>query len=116
MKILQLDVDRIEFQPVRQEAKVYEPAEKTAVSVENALVLLVSIEKGDSTETGKKAVDDAVAFARKQKVEKLVVYPFAHLSDNLASPNDALSVLKGMRDEAAKGAVIEKLRALGYVQ
>ncbi len=102
MKILQLDVNSIAYEPVKKEAAVFEEAEQKRVSVSDALVLFVSIEDGDTTAIAQKAVSEAVDFAGKQKITKLVIYPFAHLSDKLMAPKDALEILKAMR-KAAEG-------------
>jgi len=82
MRILQLDVNNIKFKLIEPESKVYEKSSEKEKSVEDALVLLVSIEKGDTEETAKEAIDEAVKFMKQIKRKKLVIYPFAHLSNN----------------------------------
>lgn len=96
MKVLQLDVNRISFELVKPEASIYEDSKQKRATIENALALLLAIEKGDGEETARKAVDDAVAFAKKQKLSTIVLYPFAHISNNLESPGDALPLFKKM--------------------
>ncbi len=97
MRILQLDVDEIEFELVREEARLFEKYDERRVKVSDALVLLTSIEKGDSEGTVEQAVTEASEFARKQKIGVVVVYPFAHLSGNLEKPDKALELLVQMR-------------------
>lgn len=111
MKILQLDVNKIEFEPIEPEAKSYESAEKKSVGITDALVMLVAVEKGDTEEYAKRAVRESAAFARKQGLKKLVIYPFAHLSSNLESPKEAMAMLELMRDFARKEEGIEVISA-----
>ena len=105
MRILQLDVNEVEYELVKPEAKVYEYSTEKKVSVKNALLLLTSIEKGDNKEIIEKAVGAASDFAKKQKIETIVIYPFAHLSSNLESPAVALEILKEMRKTAENRGV-----------
>ena len=105
MKILQLDVERIEYEPVEPEIKLYEKAEKKATRIGNALVLFVSMELGDTEAFASRAVKDAVEFAAKQKIQNLVLYPFAHLSQNLEEPQRAMNLLDYMAKEAGKSGL-----------
>ncbi len=102
MKILQLDVKSIEYELIEPELRVYEKSEEKNVRVEDAVVLLTSIESGDTENVARKAVDEAVAFATRQKVPNLVLYPFAHLSDDLEAPAKAMELFGSMVKEAEK--------------
>jgi hypothetical protein len=75
MRIMQLDVNSIDFEPTEPEIKVHESTEKKKVSVKNALVLFTSIEKNDTEALASKAVKDAVEFAGKNKMTTIVLYP-----------------------------------------
>jgi threonyl-tRNA synthetase len=97
MRILQLDVKSIDYELIAPEASEYEKSDEKSAHIDNALVLLTTIEKGDNSEVAKKAIEDALAFAKKQKLEKLVLYPFAHLGDNLEEPKKAMEIFKDMR-------------------
>lgn len=105
MKILQLDVERIEYEPVEPEIKLYEKAEKKATAINGAIVLFVSIEQGDTEAYASRAVKESVEFAAKQKVLNLVLYPFAHLSQNLEEPQRAMNLLDYMAKEAEKSGL-----------
>ena len=102
MKILQLDVDRIEYEPIGPEIKVYEKADRKNVRIDNALALFISVEIGDTEAIASKAVKEAVDFAKKQKVKGIVLYPFAHLSQELEEPQRAMNLLDYMAKEAGK--------------
>src|SRR5271157_819760 len=96
MKILQLDVDNITYELVKPEARVHEEGGEKRVSVDDAIAILVSVEKGDDASTAKEAMKDVSAFMAKQGRKRLVIYPFAHLSQELAAPEDARKVLEDM--------------------
>ncbi|MEM0154328.1 MAG: threonine--tRNA ligase [Methanothrix sp.] len=97
MRILQLDVKSIDYELIAPEASEYEKSDEKSAHIDNALVLLTTIEKGDDSEIAKKAIEEALTFAKKQKLEKLVLYPFAHLGDNLEKPRKAMEIFKDMR-------------------
>ena len=97
MRILQLDVKSIDYELIAPEASEYEKSDEKSAHIDNALVLLTTIEKGDNSEVAKKAIEEALAFAKKQKLGKLVLYPFAHLGDNLEEPKKAMEIFKDMR-------------------
>ena len=100
MKVLQLHVNYVEYEPMRPESAVYEEAEKKAYRIEDALLLLTCIEKGDDADLAREAVREAAELMRRLRIPRLVIYPYAHLSMNLAPPGEALQVLKAMREEA----------------
>ncbi len=100
MQILQLDVDSISYELIKPEIKIYEKAEENNVLIEDALVLYVSVESGDTEQTAEDAVKDAAAFMAKLKRKKIVIYPYAHLSKTLEKPERALEILNKMRSTA----------------
>ena len=65
-------------------------------------MLLVSIESGDTAEDAHEAINEAVKFMKQIKRKRLVIYPFAHLSNNLEKPEKALEILNEMRKSVPK--------------
>ncbi|HVO36711.1 MAG TPA: threonine--tRNA ligase [Candidatus Acidoferrum sp.] len=110
MRILQLHSDYIEYRPVQKEIAVAEEAEKKTVRLEEIVVLFTAVEEGDDKATGQKAIDEIQAFIEKLKVNRIIIYPYAHLSSDLAKPAEALKILKGM-EAYAKEKGIETFRA-----
>ena len=111
MKILQLHVDFIEYKPIKKElASAEEIGEPVPVRKENLLVLFTAVEKGDDVELGDRAILEAKKFAQNLKVNSVLIYPFAHLSQNLSSPSEAFEVLKSMENKA-KSEGLETFRA-----
>ncbi len=103
MKILQLDVNNITYTPVKPEAKIYDDVKKEEVSIDEALVLLISVEKGDTVDTAERALAETKNFLGKLQRKRLVLYPYAHLSNNLSSPEDALSIINYLYAHAPEG-------------
>jgi len=110
MHILQLHSNYIEYRPVQKEIAVAEEAEKKAVCLEEIVVLFTAVEEGDDKAIGQKAIDEIHDFLKKLKTNRIIIYPYAHLSSNLAKPTEALKVLKGM-EAYAKEKGIETFRA-----
>jgi threonyl-tRNA synthetase len=110
MRILQLHSNFIVFKPVQKEIAIAEEAEQKENRVEEVVVLFTAIEEGDNAAMAQKAIDDVRAFLGKLKVNRILIYPFAHLSSNLSKPSEALKVIKDM-EAYAKEKGIETYRA-----
>ncbi len=110
MRILQMHSNFISYTPVEKEIQMAEDAEKKEHRIEEVVVLFTAIEAGDTNQLAIKAVDDVRAFLSKQKTNRILIYPFAHLSSNLSNPGDALKVIKAM-ETYAKAKGVETFRA-----
>ena len=110
MRILQLHANYVVFTPVEKEINMAEEAEKKETRIEEVLLLLTAVEEGDNEALAEKAVDDVRAFLGKLKVNRILIYPYAHLSSNLAKPAEALQILKAM-EAYAKQKGVETYRA-----
>ena len=110
MRILQLHSNFIVYKPIEKEIAVAEEAEKKENRVEEVVVLFTAIEEGDNSALARKAIDETRAFLGKQKINRILIYPFAHLSSNLSNPGEALKLIKEM-EAHAKEKGIETYRA-----
>jgi len=111
MRILQQHLDFIEYEPIGKEISAAEDIpDKKKQRYEEIVALFVSVEPGDDDEVAKKAVEGTRSFLEKLKVKRIIIYPYAHLSSNLARPKDALEVLNTM-ERLAKEAGLETYRA-----
>src|SRR3972149_3075247 len=110
MRILQLHSNFIVFTPVKKEIAIAEEAEKKENRVEEVLVLFTAIEEGDNAATAEKAIADVQAFLQNLKINRILIYPFAHLSSKLSKPSEALKLIKDM-EAYAKQKGIETYRA-----
>ena len=105
MRILQLHSDFIEYQPIRKEIAGAEEAEKSSKRLEDLVVLFTAVEKGDDQQTAVRAMDEVKESLERLGASRLLIYPYAHLSSDLAPPVEALAVLKAMERRGAELAV-----------
>ncbi len=110
MRILQLHSNFIEYRPVEKEIVSAEECEQKPKRLEELVVLFTCVEEGDIPEAARKAIDELKEFLSKIKTNRILIYPYAHLSGNLASPAKAFEILKEM-ERHAKGLGIEAYRA-----
>ena len=96
MRILQLHCDYIEFTPVKKEIKAAEEIDPQSKHFDEIVVAFVAVEEEDNSEVAKKAINEISESMKKIGCNKLLLYPYAHLSSKLASPNTALTILKEM--------------------
>lgn len=105
MRILQLHSNFIVFKPIEKEIALAEEASKEENRIEEVVVLFTAVEEGDDAALAQKAIDDVAAFLAKLKVNRILIYPFAHLSSSLAKPSEALKVIKAMEAYARKKGI-----------
>ena len=105
MRILQLHANTVIFTPIEKEISMAEEADKKENRVEEVVLLLTAVEEGDDEALAEKAVNDVRAFLGKLKVNRILIYPYAHLSSNLAKPAEALKVLKAMEAYAEEKGI-----------
>ena len=110
MKILQQHASFVEFKPCRKEARLAEEAKPKKFTLENVLVLFTCVERQDNQAIAKKAVEETKEFLRKLKLNRILLYPYAHLSKELADEAQALEILKLM-EKLAKKEGIQVFRA-----
>jgi threonyl-tRNA synthetase len=103
MRFLAWHVDRFRCSITeRGRSPVVEEYDDPETVAEEALLLLISVEKGDEAapeEVAQKAVAEIAAHAANLKVETLVLHPFAHLFGQLGRPATAVQVLQLMEKE-----------------
>ena len=98
MRILQLHCDKIEYTPIKKEISVAEDVEPNTVELDEIVVCFVAIEKGDDEHVVQNSVSQIKESMEKIGSKKLLLYPYAHLSANLASPSTALAILKSLEE------------------
>jgi len=107
MKTLNLHVDYIQFQALKKALKSVDElseSEKKLKRVEEALVVLIAVEKRDNDvkKIVSKLADDVKNIAKQVNVKNVVLYPYAHLSSNLSSPDLAINILNEAEKELSK--------------
>ncbi|HJJ23245.1 MAG TPA: threonine--tRNA ligase [Nitrosopumilus sp.] len=102
MRILQLHCDSIEYTPTKKEIKSAEEIENPQTQrLEEVVVAFVAIEDGDDSSVAQNAISQIKNSMEKIGCKKLLLYPYAHLSSNLAKPFVAIALLKEMEDGAS---------------
>jgi len=103
MRILQLHCDHIEYTPTKKEIQSAEDIENPQTQrLEELVVVFVAIEDGDDYSVAQNAISQIKASMEKIGCKKLLLYPYAHLSSNLAKPSIAIKLLKAMEDGASE--------------
>jgi len=102
MRILQLHSDYIEYKPIKREIENAEKCEKKTKRYEDIVVLFTSVEEKDTQRIAKKAVEEVKETLEKIGAKRILIYPYAHLSSELAKPQKALRILKAMEEHAKK--------------
>ncbi len=97
-----MDVNNITYEPIAPEASIYEDVKREKVSLDNVLVIFVSVEKGDTEQTADQAARDTEEFMAKLARDRVLVYPFAHLSNNLEAPAEAMRLLERIHSRLAR--------------
>jgi len=108
MKILSLHCDYIKFKPLKKALREPEQLAKDdekGKEVKECLVILTSVEKSDGQNPSGIAanlVANIKDISSQVNCKKIVLYPYAHLATDLASPSEAMNILKNSEIELAK--------------
>ena len=103
MRILQLHCDSIEYTPTKKEIKSAEDIENPQTQkLEELVVVFVAMEDGDDSSVAQDAISQIKNSMEKIGCKKLLLYPYAHLSSNLAKPSVAIALLKEMESGASE--------------
>jgi threonyl-tRNA synthetase len=98
MRILQLHCDSIEYTPTKKEIKSAEEIEPKTTRIEEVVVCFIAVEKDDDSSVATNAMIEIQETMKKVGCNKLLLYPYAHLSSNLASPGTGLKILQEMQE------------------
>ena len=104
MRLLLIHSDHIEYE-AKKKTKVAEEDAVPKDALDEALAVFCAVESvdGENIEDAvRQAADEIVATARRLGTSNIMIYPYAHLSSDLASPDVAVNVLRGL-DEAITG-------------
>jgi len=110
LRILQLHSNFIEYTPIKKETANAEEAQKKTSRLDDVVVLFTCVEEGDNEAVAKQAINEVKGALQKLKANKILIYPYAHLSSNLAKSATALMILKAM-EKYAKEAGMETYRS-----
>jgi threonyl-tRNA synthetase len=107
MKILSLHCDYLNFKPLKKALKKVETLsekEKKITKVKEPLVIMSAVEKHDENKEKivERVVENIKEIAEQVKADNIVLYPYAHLSKELANPETAVIILKEIEKELKK--------------
>ena len=117
MRLLLIHSDHIEYE-TRKKTKVAEENVVPKDALDEALTVFCAVESVDEEnleDAVRQAVDEIVATAGQLGTTNIMIYPYAHLSADLASPEAAVSALRGIEDALArKGGFVVKRAPFGW--
>ncbi|MGB9709287.1 threonine--tRNA ligase [Infirmifilum uzonense] len=117
MKLLLIHAKSFEYEAREKALEGAEDIDGRRVGkAENALVVFVTVEEGDSSDPGvvSAAVREIEDVFRRVKASEVVVYPYAHLSENLASPGEALAILKSIESQLSEKGLKTQRAPFGW--
>ncbi len=107
MRLLLIHADRFEYETrdkaVKQPETLDDSHKKGAL--EDGLVVFSTVEKNDEQDPGQitnnaaSSIEEVLGWL---KTKKVMVYPYAHLSTNLASREPAIAILKGLEEKLSE--------------
>ncbi|ADT83467.1 threonine--tRNA ligase [Thermococcus barophilus] len=119
MRMLLIHSDYLEYEVKDKALKKPEEIseEQKKGRLDEVLAVFVSVEKVDEQnpeEVVEKAVAEIKDVASQVKAQNIFVYPFAHLSSELASPDAALKILKAVEEKLKEEGFNVKRAPFGY--
>ena len=102
MRFLAMHVDYFRSEITQKgRSSLVEPYDSKSHVLEDGLLVLVSVEKGDEANSegvATRAADELADIARKVGARRIVLHSFAHLFAVLAAPTDAVPILDATKD------------------
>ena len=107
MRILTIHSDFLEVSPKQKAIK--DGDEKVeSFKEEEALVVFLATEEGDNSNLYKKLVEEVKDIAKKVNANKIVLYPYVHLTNKPSSPSLAKEILNKAYEELSKEFKVRK--------
>jgi threonyl-tRNA synthetase len=98
-------------------SRVFEPYDDPVTRVDEALVVLASVEQGDEgapERVAERAAAEIRQLATQLKVSAVVVHPFAHLFGELSAPEVAIEVLQHTHDALLDAGLDSRRTPFGW--
>jgi threonyl-tRNA synthetase len=94
MRVLLLHSDFIEYQPISKEVQAAEDIQsKSTKKIDEVIVALIAVEKDDDESIIDDVCRELKTYGETIKCDNLLIYPYAHLSSDLASHSTAQALL-----------------------
>src|SRR3989344_6009856 len=117
MRIRTLHCDNKKYKPLKKALKQPEELseeKKEEIEIKECLVVLTAVEKPDTINLVTELVKNIEEIAKQVNAKKIVLYPYAHLSSNLSSPDIAQAVLEKAEQELKKAKYEVTKAPFGY--
>ncbi|MEM0475935.1 MAG: threonine--tRNA ligase [Candidatus Norongarragalinales archaeon] len=117
MRLLQLHCDYVAFKPKSKALKTAEALseeEKKGTRIEDVVVVFSSFEADDDERVLEEAAHAVEKDFRDVKAKTILVYPYAHLSNNLAPPAKAVALLEKFTEIVRRFAPDAQRAPFGY--
>jgi threonyl-tRNA synthetase len=115
--MLFLHADFIEYEPISKEIKLAEEGIPIAKKrMDDVIVVLTAVESEDGENTASDSSTEIRKYGDLVKCDKVLIYPYAHLSSNLASPNVALQILQSLEMGVRKSFPIVARAPFGWTK
>jgi threonyl-tRNA synthetase len=102
MRILLLHSDFIEYQPISKEVQAAEQIlSKSSKKINEVIVALIAIERNDDETIIEDVCKELKAYGELVKCDNLLIYPYAHLSSDLAAHSIAQSLLLSIEKQVS---------------
>jgi threonyl-tRNA synthetase len=101
MRVLLLHSDFIEYQPISKEVQAAEDIQsKSTKKIDEVIVALIAVEKDDDESIIDDVCREFKTYGETIKCDNLLIYPYAHLSSDLASHSTAQALLISIEKRA----------------
>ncbi len=98
MKLLLIHADYMEYE-LKKRTKFAEDCNEKTKRIEEVLVCFTTIERNDNVSIVESAAKEILDVAKKLNVERILIYPYAHLSKNLSDPETAVKLLTELENK-----------------
>ena len=117
MRLLLIHAKSFDYEAVQRALDEAEPLDgNRGGSFENVLVAFVTVEQGDSGDASlvERAAGEILDVLRRVGAQRVLLYPYAHLSSNLASPREAKEILASLERVIAERGVSVSRAPFGW--
>ncbi|MEM3395830.1 MAG: threonine--tRNA ligase [Thermoplasmata archaeon] len=117
MKVLLIHADWMEYRALEKTKMAEEIKEGKEGRFEEVLVVFTSVESGDHANLDNlvaRASEEIVKVYNDVKAERILIYPYAHLSSDLAKGGDAVAVLDALAEKIAAMGIEVKRAPFGW--
>ena len=115
--MLFLHADFIEYEPISKEIKLAEEGIPIAKKrMDDVIVVLTAVESEDDENTASDSSTEIRKYGDLVKCDQVLIYPYAHLSSNLASPKVALQILQSLEMGVRKSFPIVARAPFGWTK